>query len=118
MDKLYYTISEVSKALGEKPHVIRYWEKTFGSIKPVRTRSGQRRYRSEDFTLLNRIHLMLRDEGYTLEGIKKRLGRRRQIADQLPTLKDIQSDLREAMHILNGEADDPAAPAVPPDSAV
>lgn len=113
MDKLYYTISEVSKALGEKPHVIRYWEKTFESIRPVRTRSGQRRYRSEDFALLNRIHRMLREEGYTLEGIKKRLGRRRRIADQLPTLQEIKTDLREALSILNGEDEAPITPSGP-----
>lgn len=34
MQKLYYTISEVSKIVDEPQYVLRYWEKEFPLLKP------------------------------------------------------------------------------------
>ena len=41
--KRYFTIGEVSELCGVKPHVLRYWEQEFPSLKPVKRR-GNRRY--------------------------------------------------------------------------
>ena len=41
--KRYFTIGEVSELCGVKPHVLRYWETEFPSLKPVKRR-GNRRY--------------------------------------------------------------------------
>ncbi len=102
MDKLYYTIRQVSDAVGERPHVIRYWEKIF-PLRPAKTRTGQRRYRSEDLVLLQGIRRMLREEGLTVDGAKRKIERRRRIAEQADSLSAVRHDLQQALDILQGK---------------
>ena len=40
-DKLYFKIGEVAGIADVKPHVLRYWESEFPSIRPQKSRSGQ-----------------------------------------------------------------------------
>lgn len=102
MDKLYYTIRQISEVLGERPHVIRYWEKIF-PVRPAKTRTGQRRYRADDLVLLQGIRRMLRDEGLTVDGAKKRLDRRSRLAEQADSLGAVRQDLQQALDILQGK---------------
>lgn len=67
------TIGEVSRALGIKQHVLRYWEDRFPSLKPVKRSGGRRLYRTEDVALLMRIDTLLNREGYTLRGAQQAL---------------------------------------------
>ena len=43
-----YTISEVSRLTATKPFVLRFWEKEFPMLQPVKNDRGQRLYRRED----------------------------------------------------------------------
>ena len=43
-EKHYYTIGDVSKMTGVKPHVLRYWEANFKLLRPARRYSGHRKY--------------------------------------------------------------------------
>ena len=42
--KLYYRIGEVAGIVGVEPHVLRYWETEFRSIRPQKSAKGQRVY--------------------------------------------------------------------------
>jgi len=42
--KLYYRIGEVSEIVGVEPHVLLYWKPKFRSIRPQKSRKGQRIY--------------------------------------------------------------------------
>ena len=75
----YKTISEVVKIIGLKSkkgqslptHTIRYWEKEFKQIKP-KILSGNRRYYDEkNIELLKKVHFLLKDQGMTINGVKK-----------------------------------------------
>ena len=68
------TIGEVSEALGIKPHVLRYWEGQFPSLKPLKRAGGRRLYRTEDVATIERIDRMVNREGYTLKGAKAAIG--------------------------------------------
>jgi len=72
-DKNYFRIGEVSKILGVKPYVVRYWESEFVTVRPVRTRSDQRLYRKKDVEQLLAIKTLLYNEMYTIAGARKRL---------------------------------------------
>ena len=74
-DKSYFRIGEVSKMLGVEPHVVRYWESEFKTIKPVRTNSDQRLYRKKDVEELATIRHLLYSEQFTIAGAKKRLSK-------------------------------------------
>ena len=73
MKKHYYTIGEVSNLLQVKSHVIRYWEPEFPSLRPGKTTGGNRKYSQKDIDLLRKIHDMLHNQRYTIQGAKKKL---------------------------------------------
>ncbi|MEZ5743845.1 MAG: MerR family transcriptional regulator [Sphingomonadaceae bacterium] len=65
------TIGEVSKALGIRQHVLRYWEEQFPMLRPVKRSGGRRYYRPEDVTLIATIDRLVHKQGYTLRGARK-----------------------------------------------
>jgi DNA-binding transcriptional MerR regulator len=46
--KIYYRFGEVSQIVGVEPHVLRYWETEFRSIRTQKSRKGQRVYSRRD----------------------------------------------------------------------
>jgi DNA-binding transcriptional MerR regulator len=71
--KLYYRIGEVAEIVGVEPHVLRYWETEFRSIRPQKSRKGQRIYSRRDVERLLRVKELLYTEGFTIAGARKRL---------------------------------------------
>ncbi|NQW29694.1 MAG: MerR family transcriptional regulator [Ignavibacteria bacterium] len=73
IQRLYYSITEVSKIIGEEQHVLRYWEREFSQLKPQKNRAGNRVYTKKDLEILQIIKKLLRDERYTVAGAKDHL---------------------------------------------
>ena len=73
--KRYFTIGEVSKLCGVKPHVLRYWEQEFSQLKPVKRRGNRRYYQRHEVLLVRRIRELLYEQGFTIHGARGRLGR-------------------------------------------
>ena len=71
--KLYFRIGEVAGLVGVEPHVLRYWEREFRSIRPTKSAKGQRVYSRRDVENLLRVRDLLYSEGFTIAGAKKRL---------------------------------------------
>jgi DNA-binding transcriptional MerR regulator len=71
--KLYYRIGEVSEIVGVEPHVLRYWETEFRSIRPQKSRKGQRIYSRRDVDKLLKVKDLLYAHGFTIAGARKRL---------------------------------------------
>jgi len=78
-DDAYKTIGEIARELNLinkntghiQTHTLRYWEKEFKQLKP-RIMSGKRRYYSKkDFEILKFIKFLLKEKGYTINGVKK-----------------------------------------------
>ena len=78
-DNAYKTISEVAKILnlksnkkGELPtHIIRFWEKQFKQIKPKVLNSNRRYYDENCINLLKKVKFLLKEQGMTINGVKK-----------------------------------------------
>tara|TARA_B100000073_G_C23557589_1_gene502728 strand:+ start:218 stop:586 length:369 start_codon:yes stop_codon:yes gene_type:complete len=78
-DQAYKTIGEVAKILGLKSnrkgvlptHTIRFWEKQFKQIKPKIMNSNRRYYDNECIDLLKKVKFLLKDQGMTINGVKK-----------------------------------------------
>src|SRR5580765_5403756 len=71
--KLYFRIGEVAELVGVEPHVLRYWEREFRSIRPTKSAKGQRVYSRRDVENLMRVRELLYAEGFTIAGAKKKL---------------------------------------------
>ena len=69
--KPFLKIGEVAKLLEVKPHVLRYWESEFPSLKPRKNPSGQRIYAKADIEAIVEIKNLLYNQRYTISGAKK-----------------------------------------------
>ena len=78
-DDAYKSIGEVAKDLNLvnsktgklNTHTIRFWEKEFKQIKP-KIFSGKRRYYDKKtIDTLKKIRFLLKEKGYTINGVKK-----------------------------------------------
>ena len=75
----YKTISEVVKILGLKSkkgqslptHTLRYWEKEFKQIKPKILNGNRRYYDDKNIKVLQKVHFLLKEQGMTINGVKK-----------------------------------------------
>ncbi len=74
----YRSISEVAELIGVRPHVLRYWETQFSTLRPRKNRAGNRMYRPEEITTLMQIKDLLYARRFTIEGAKKKLVETRQ----------------------------------------
>ena len=75
-DKLYFRIGEVSRLVGVKPYVLRYWETEFPEIAPRKAGSSHRMYRRKDVEALLEIKRLLYEKRFTIEGARKALAGR------------------------------------------
>lgn len=96
--KQYYTIGEVADKLGEAPSLIRFWETEFPQLKPYKTGKGTRKYSLKDIELLQYIHYLVKQKGYTLEGAKEALKDEKKStnkAELIAKLKEIRGFLEQ-----------------------
>jgi DNA-binding transcriptional MerR regulator len=71
-EKLYYTIGEVADILATTTSQLRYWSGEF-ELNVRKNRKGDRLFQKADLTKLKLIQRLLKDEGYTIDGAKKKL---------------------------------------------
>jgi DNA-binding transcriptional MerR regulator len=71
--KEYYSIGEVCRITGLKPHVLRYWETQFKGLVPVKNRAGNRAYRRREIEMIQLVKELLYEKKYTIEGARRRL---------------------------------------------
>ena len=69
----FKTIGELSQELGVAQHILRYWETKFPQLRPLQRAGNRRYYRPADVALVERIHRLLNQEGYTVRGVQKLL---------------------------------------------
>ncbi len=95
-EKKYFPIREAAILCGVASHVLRYWEKEFSQLKPLR-RCTQRAYRREDIELIRHIRDLLYGHNLSIMGVKQRLieefkdGRPK----VFPSLDDVANTSRE-----------------------
>ena len=78
-DKLYYRTTELAKAFGVNASLIRFWGKEFAFVlKPKVNAKGERLYTKKDVENFKLIYNLVKENGYTLDGAKKKLRSGRQ----------------------------------------
>lgn len=73
LEKLYYRIGEVAGLVGVEPHVLRYWESEFRSIRPQKSAKGQRIYSRRDVETLQKVKELLYAHKFTIAGARQKL---------------------------------------------
>jgi DNA-binding transcriptional MerR regulator len=98
MAKMIYTMGEVAQMLGENPSAVRYWSNYFDKfVKPERNAKGNRLYHPEDIETLRQIQFLVKNQGLTLEGAKRRLTEDRRSVELRVKALDKLKDIREQL---------------------
>lgn len=93
-----YSIGQVHAITGIPKPTIRYWEKEFESyLEPLRTTGNQRRYDDKSIADLEKINYLVKVQGYTLEGAKRKLEMLRKVDVERPQSNDPMAELARAM---------------------
>tara|TARA_X000000950_G_scaffold203301_1_gene244639 strand:- start:18 stop:401 length:384 start_codon:yes stop_codon:yes gene_type:complete len=79
LENAYKTIGEVAEILKLKSkkkgvfstHTIRFWETQFKQVKPRLLNSKRRYYDQKTINILRKIKFLLKDQGMTINGVKK-----------------------------------------------
>ena len=74
IEKLYYSMGEVSRILGENTSLVRFWAQKFPDfIKPARNKKGNRLFTAQDLANFKVIYYLVKERGMTLEGAARRM---------------------------------------------
>jgi DNA-binding transcriptional MerR regulator len=73
IEKLYYSIGEVSQLFNVNTSLIRFWEKEFDIIKPHKNKKGNRLFTPIDVENFHLIYHLVKEKGMTLKGAAKKL---------------------------------------------
>jgi DNA-binding transcriptional MerR regulator len=105
-DKEAFRIGEVAEIAGVTPSVLRFWETEFASLRPTKTRAGQRLYRRADVEKVMRIRDLLYDRGFTIAGARRAL---REPGEDAPddarrvaALRAIRKEVEDLLRLLGG----------------
>jgi DNA-binding transcriptional MerR regulator len=104
MEHKSYSIGEVSRQTGVKQYVLRYWEKEFPFLQPVKNRVGHRLYSERDVFIIQTIRELLHERGYSIQGAKRVLWKLllgRHTDDRERYLSEIRSDLYDMLEAIN-----------------
>ena len=92
-NEAYRSIGEVAKILNLvnkkkgtlNTHTIRFWEKEFKQIKPKILNGNRRYYNIDTIEILRKVKYLLKDQGMTINGVKKVLKTNKALKlDELP----------------------------------
>ena len=80
-NKTYKSIGEVALLLNLvnkkngnlNTHTLRYWEKEFKQVKPKILTGNRRYYDQKSIDILKKVQYLLKDQGMTINGVKKLL---------------------------------------------
>lgn len=90
IEKSFYSIGEVAEKIGEAPSLIRFWEKEFKQLKPAKTQKGTRKYSLKDIELIQYIHYLVKQKGYTIDGAREALKKGEQLDDKVALLNRLK----------------------------
>jgi DNA-binding transcriptional MerR regulator len=102
VEKLYYSIGEVAEMLEVPVSTIRFWENEFDILKPMKNKKGNRLFTPADIRNLRLLHHLVKEEGMTLAGAKKKLSEKFtetdykfEINESLQKIKSMLLDIRD-----------------------
>ncbi|MGV8880176.1 MAG: MerR family transcriptional regulator [Sphingobacteriaceae bacterium] len=104
INKLYYSMGEVSTMFNVNQSQIRFYEKEFDILQPKKNKKGNRMFTPEDVENLKIIFNLIKEKGFTLQGAKDYLKVNREdvkenqkVIDSLERLKTFLMEVKEQL---------------------
>jgi DNA-binding transcriptional MerR regulator len=95
--KKYFKIGEVSAMLEVAPSTLRFWEKEFRQLKPMKNKKGDRIYALKDIEILKEIKYLTHDKGIKISKASKKVKKTNEQEDQKHILIKKLLSLREIL---------------------
>ena len=102
IEKLYYSIGEVADMFEVNASLVRFWEKEFPQLQPRKNGRGNRVYSKKDLDLFKKIHHLVKEKGFTLEGAKNALREKSEPTTQEALTDKLLQIRSELMSIASG----------------
>ncbi len=106
IEKVLYSIGEVADMFDVNISLIRFWEKEFDIIKPIKNKKGNRQFTPNDLDNFRLIYHLVKEKGMTLKGAQKKLKENKnstihnfEIIKQLQNIKEELLSIRNAINI-------------------
>ena len=107
--KLYYSISEVAEMFNVNASLLRFWEKEFDIIKPLKNAKGNRMYTKQNVDAVALVHHYVKERRLTLEGARQKIKENRNNVDNnfkvVQSLKKIKTMLVEINEAVKNQND-------------
>ena len=104
INKLYYTMGEVTSMFEVNASQIRFYEREFDIIQPKKNKKGNRLFTQEDISNLKIIFNLVKDKGYTLQGAREFLRQNKneakenqRVVESLEKLKHFLLEVRDSL---------------------
>lgn len=104
VNKLYYTMGEVTAMFNVNASQIRFYEREFDIIQPKKNKKGNRLFTQDDIANLKIIFNLVKDKGYTLQGAREYLRTNKseakenqRVVDSLEKLKSFLLEVRDSL---------------------
>lgn len=104
INKLYYSMGEVTKMFNVNASQIRFYEREFDVLQPKKNKKGNRLFTQDDIAHLKIIFNLVKDKGYTLQGArdylksnKNQARENQRVVDSLSRIKDFLMDVRNRL---------------------
>lgn len=130
--KIYYSVGEVCELFGVNASLLRFWEEEFPVLKIAKNSRGHRIYTPADVDNLRLIYHLVKEQGMTLEGAKKRLrqnpegvAHQAEIVERLRSIRNmlvaLKAEMGEGMEVIDIDDEEslevvataPTAPVAP-----
>ena len=104
INKLYYTMGEVSEMFGVNASQLRFYEREFDILQPKKNKKGNRLFTQDDIANLKIIFNLVKDKGYTLQGArdylrsnKNEIRENQKVIESLEKLKSFLLGVRDSL---------------------
>lgn len=105
-DKQYYKIKDVAEIIGVPQSTIRFWEKEFPELRPMRSMHNIRYYKPSDIRKLKIIYYLIKEKGLKIDAAKEQLrlnpsnvSRQTEIIERLKSVRESLLNLLNALNI-------------------
>ena len=98
MAKLYYSISETARMLGETTTTVRFWSNSFSRfLNPKRNAKGNRQFTEGEIETLRKIKYLSRDCGLSLDAVSRKLSKKEDGSDRTLLVRDALLRIRSRL---------------------
>ncbi len=105
-----YSIGDVEKLTGIKPHILRYWEELLPFISPKKDSGGRRVYSQRDVDTILRLKYLIYEKKFTIEGAEKQIldevDLREKNSEILMQINDVREQLHSLYLLISGDKND------------